>query len=43
MPLGNRAELKRWHSIAWETFNSIGIGNIEQQKEDTTSAKVEKS
>ena len=43
MPLGNRAELKRWRSIAWETFNSIGIGNTEQQKEDTTSAKVKKS
>ena len=43
MPLGNRAELKRWRTIAWETFNSIGIGNTEQQKEDTTSAKVKKS
>ena len=43
MPLGNRAELKRWRSIAWETFNEIGIGNIEPQKENKTSTKVEKS
>ena len=26
MPLGNRAELKRWRSIAWKMFDDIGIG-----------------
>ena len=43
MPLGNRAELKRWRSLAWKIFNEIGIGNIEPPKEDKTSTKVEKS
>ena len=43
MPLGNRAELKRWRSLAWKTFNEIGIGNIGTQKENKTSTKVEKS
>ena len=26
MPLGNRAELKRWRSLAWKMFDDIGIG-----------------
>ena len=43
MPLGNRAELKRWRSIAWETFNEIGIGNSSIQNEVKPSEKVEKS
>ena len=26
MPLGNRAELKRWRSLCWKMFDDIGIG-----------------
>ena len=26
MPLGSRAELKRWRSIGWKMFDDIGIG-----------------
>ena len=26
MPLGNRAELKRWRSLGWKMFDDIGIG-----------------
>ncbi|MBR2207546.1 MAG: protein mobD [Synergistaceae bacterium] len=31
MPLGNRAELKRWRSIAWKMFDDIGIGKAEEK------------
>ena len=31
MPLGNRAELKRWRSIAWKMFDDIGIGKTEEK------------
>ena len=39
MPLGNRAELKRWRSIGWKMFDDIGIGNNSPQNEDKTAAK----
>lgn len=26
MPLGNRAELKRWRNLAWKAFEDIGVG-----------------
>ena len=38
MPLGNRAELKRWRTVAWKMFNDIAIG-INDEK----SAKKDKS
>ena len=44
MPLGNRAELKRWRPVAWKMFDQIGIGHrndTEQAKK--TSKKVEQS
>ena len=28
MPLGNRAELKRWRSLGWRMFDDINIGKI---------------
>ena len=31
MPLGNRAELKRWRSIAWKMFDGIGIGKTQEK------------
>ena len=43
MPLGNRAELKRWRSIGWKMFDDIGIGNNSPQNEDKTAAKGEQS
>lgn len=43
MPLGNKAELKRWRSIAWKMFDDIDIGNNSPQKEDKTAPKGEKS
>ena len=43
MPLGNKAELKRWRSIAWKMFDDIGIGNNSPQDESKTSTKSEKS
>ena len=43
MPLGNRAELKRWRTLAWKTFDGIGIGNSTLQKEEKTSKKSEQS
>ena len=30
-PLGNRAELKRWRSVVWKTFDEIGVGSDEPQ------------
>ena len=42
MPLGNRAELKRWRSVAWKTFDGIGIGNIiDTTQQKKTSKKAE--
>ena len=38
MPLGNRAELKRWRTVAWKMFNDITIG-IHEEK----SAKKDKN
>jgi hypothetical protein len=34
MPLGNRAELKRWRNLAWKAFEDIGAGmnNAPEQK-----------
>ena len=43
MPLGNRAELKRWRSLSWEKFKEIGIGENPSQTEAKTSKKSEKS
>ena len=42
MPLGNRAELKRWRSVAWKMFDDIGIGNnndSSQQKKNSKKAE----
>ena len=44
MPMGNRAELKRWRAVAWKMFDQIGIGHshdTEQTKK--SSKKVEQS
>ena len=44
MPLGNRAELKRWRAVAWKMFDQIAIGHshdTEQTKK--SSKKVEQS
>ncbi len=30
-PMGNRAELKRWRSVVWKTFDEIGVGSDEPQ------------
>ena len=38
MPLGNRAELKRWRTVAWKMFNDIAIGLNEEK-----SAKKDKN
>jgi hypothetical protein len=43
MPLGNRAELKRWRSIGWKMFEDIGIGNSTTQKQEKSSKKSEQS
>ena len=42
MPLGNRAELKRWRSVAWKKFDEIGIGKI-MPKIEEKSAKKDKN
>ncbi len=34
MPLGSRAELKRWRALAWKMFDDIGIGKAENSKKD---------
>lgn len=43
MPLGNRAELKRWRFAAWNKLNEIGIGNYQPQTEEKPSKKGDKS
>ena len=43
MPIGNRAELKRWRSRGWRMFDEIGIAEYAQQKEDNNSAKGEQA
>ena len=43
MPLGNRAELKRWRSVAWKMFDDISIGNNQPQTEEKPSKKGDKS
>ena len=43
MPLGNRAELKRWRSAAWKMFNEIGIAKNLSQVEEKSSKKGDKS
>jgi hypothetical protein len=43
MPLGNRAELKRWRSAAWKILDEIGIGNYQPQIEENPSKKGDKS
>ena len=45
MPLGNRAELKRWRAVAWKMFNDIGIAaesndSPQQKKSSKKSEKV---
>ena len=36
MPLGNRAELKRWRSRGWRMFDEIGIAGASQPKSELT-------
>ena len=48
MPLGNRAELKRWRAVAWKMFDDIGIASEsndspQQKKPSKKSEKVEQS
>ena len=43
MPLGSRAELKRWRSVAWKMFDDIGIGKNEPQENEDLKGKKEKS
>ena len=43
MPLGNKAELKRWRSVAWKMFDEIGIAQNDTQTEGKASKKSEKS
>ncbi len=44
MPLGNRAELKRWRAVAWKMFDQIGIGhNHDTEQTKKSSKKVEQS
>ncbi len=43
MPLGNKAELKRWRSVAWKMFDEIGIAQNDTQAEGKASKKSEKS
>ena len=39
MPIGNRAELKRWRSRGWKMFDEIGIAEDAQEKENNNSTK----
>ena len=43
MPIGNRAELKRWRSRGWKIFDEIGIAGNSQQYENVTPTKGELS
>ena len=43
MPLGSRAELKRWRSVAWKMFDDISIGNTPTQNTEKASKKSEQS
>ena len=42
MPLGNRAELKRWRALAWKMFDDIGIGKDEPVNEPAQEKKPSK-
>lgn len=39
MPLGNRAELKRWRTLSWKIFDDIGIGKSLLQTEEKSAKK----
>ena len=40
MPLGNRAELKRWRTLSWKIFDDIGLcRSSDTQKEEKSSKK----
>ncbi len=43
MPLGNKAELKRWRSVAWKMFDEIGIAQPLPAKEEKNPKKSERS
>ncbi len=43
MPLGNKAELKRWRSLAWKMFDEIGIAQSLPAKEEKNPKKSERS
>ena len=43
MPIGNRAELKRWRSRGWKMFDAIGSTDYARQKENNNSAKGEQA
>ena len=43
MPLGNKAELKRWRSLAWKMFDEIGIAQPLPAKEEKNPKKSERS
>ena len=43
MPLGNRAELKRWRTVAWKMFDDIAIGRIGDIPKEEKSAKKDKN
>ena len=43
MPLGNKAELKRWRSLAWKIFDEIGIAQPLPAKEEKNPKKSERS
>ena len=43
MPLGNKAELKRWRSLAWKMFDEISIAQPLPAKEEKNPKKSERS
>ncbi len=43
MPLGNKAELKRWRSVAWKRFDEVGIAQPLPAKEEKNPKKSERS
>ena len=43
IPLGNKAELKRWRSLAWKMFDEIGIAQSLPAKEEKNPKKSERS
>ena len=42
MPLGNKAELKRWRSLAWKMFDEISIAQPLPAKEEKNPKKSER-